>query len=82
MQDNTPCIRCGKIRVVAKNWSEYIGSSLVTYTNTVCPDPKCQKIVEEQLNKKKDKLEKIQKESLKRKSENKRNRRSIVNLKK
>ncbi|MBM3284155.1 hypothetical protein FJY90_08035 [Candidatus Gottesmanbacteria bacterium] len=66
MQNNTKCIRCGKIRIVASSWKEYIGTSLVTYTNTVCPDPECQKIVDEQLKKKKDKLLMIQTESLER----------------
>jgi hypothetical protein len=61
------CIRCGKMRKVAKTWTEYIGTSLVTYTTTVCPDEECQKIVEEQLKKRKDKLEAIHQESLERK---------------
>ncbi|MBI4991140.1 hypothetical protein HZB96_03540 [Candidatus Gottesmanbacteria bacterium] len=76
MSKNSPCIRCGKERIVAKSWTEYIGASLVTYTTTVCPDPECQKIVDDQLKKRKDKLETIQRESLRRKVENKRNRKT------
>ena len=44
-----PCIRCGKERVTVKTWREYIGESLITYTTTTCPDPKCQKIVDEKI---------------------------------
>ncbi len=46
-----PCPRCGKNRVDGKTWTEEVatfsGVSLVTHTQTLCPDPKCQKIVEE-----------------------------------
>ncbi len=48
---NNPCIRCGKQRIIAREWKETIktlsGPSVVTYQLTVCPDPDCQKIVEE-----------------------------------
>lgn len=63
---STPCIRCGKPRIVSKSWKEQVGMSFLTYTMTVCPDPECQKVVDDQLKSKKDKLEKIQKESVKR----------------
>lgn len=72
MQENSPCVRCGKIRVVSKSWEEKVGTSLVKYTLTICPDPECQKIVDEQLKKKRDHIQAIQKESLKRR-ENMRN---------
>lgn len=71
---NTPCIRCGKIRIVAKSWSEKINNSLLTYTLTVCPDSECQKIVEGELQKKRDKIISIHEESEKRKKNNIRNR--------
>ena len=64
--NSTPCIRCGKPRIVAKSWKEQVGTSFLTYTMTVCPDPECQKVVDDQLQSKKDKLEKIQRESVKR----------------
>jgi len=48
-----PCTRCGKDRIDARTWTEevsnFFGASTVTYTDTVCPDPECQKIVEEKL---------------------------------
>lgn len=72
MNNISSCIRCGKLRVEAKSWTEYIGESRVTYTQYVCPDSECQKIVESQLQKKKDKLESIQQESLKRRKETRR----------
>jgi len=44
------CTRCGKVRIVAKTWIEKIitasGKGNVTHSQTVCPDPECQKIVE------------------------------------
>jgi hypothetical protein len=72
----TPCIRCGKIRIVKRTWTEKVGGSAVEYTMTVCPDPECQKAVEEQLQKKQDKLASIQEESKRRKAKI-RNRKSI-----
>ncbi len=81
MQKNTPCIRCGKIRIEGKSWTEYIETSRTTYTLTVCPDPKCQKIVEEQLKRKSDDIEVLRLESLKRR-ENTRNKRLVGKSKK
>lgn len=66
MSELNQCIRCGKKRIEAKKWSEHISGSLVTYTLNVCPDPECQKIVEEQLQRKRDKITAIQKKSLER----------------
>ncbi len=66
------------MRVVAKTWSEYIGTSLVKYTLTVCPDPKCQKAVEEEIKKKRDHLANLQAKSLKRQQNNMRNKRKTV----
>lgn len=74
--NNNLCIRCGKMRIIANSWSDYVGTSLVTYTINVCPDPECQKIVDDQLKKKKDKFDTIQKDSLKRREEIRKNRRS------
>ena len=66
MSDTTPCIRCGKSRIIAKSWTEKINNSVITYTQTVCPDPECQKIVDSDLQKKKDKITAIQNKSLER----------------
>lgn len=51
------CIRCGKVRVFEKTWKEYIGTSLLTYTRSVCVDAACQKIVDEQIAAQKEKRE-------------------------
>lgn len=52
-----PCIRCGKQRVDGKVWTEMDGHTLVTHTQTVCPDPACQKIVEEEIAARREKKE-------------------------
>lgn len=44
---SNPCVRCGKQRIDGKSWDGKIGSSVVTHTLTICPDPKCQKIVDQ-----------------------------------
>lgn len=43
---SNPCVKCGKERVDSKSWEGKIGSSVVTYTLTICPDPECQKQVD------------------------------------
>lgn len=48
------CTRCGKERVALKTYTEKVETSMVTYTEFTCPDPECQKIVEEKLAKEKD----------------------------
>jgi hypothetical protein len=63
------CTRCGKPRIAVKTWNETIGTSVVTYTQTVCPDPECQKAVETQLQGRKDKLASLQKAALERKEQ-------------
>lgn len=44
---NNPCIRCGKQRIDGKSWKGKIGTSVLTHTLTICPDPACQKIVDQ-----------------------------------
>lgn len=66
MAYTTPCIRCGKMRIVTKSWNEDTGISLITHTQTVCPDPVCQEIVETELQVRKGKLEALQRKSLER----------------
>lgn len=42
------CIRCGKDRIVSKVWTERgLRGSPVTYTEAVCPDSDCQKLVDQ-----------------------------------
>jgi hypothetical protein len=74
---NSVCIRCGKERIVLKSWKEFIGTSQVTYTTNICPDPKCQKVVDANLKDKKDYLENIHAKALQRRAENKRNRKTF-----
>lgn len=65
------CIRCGKERIAGKKWEEVVGTSHITYVLNICPDKECQKIVESNLKDKKDHIEAIQAESLKRREANK-----------
>ncbi len=39
------CPRCGKERIVVSTHKETISLSEVVYTETVCPNPECQKKV-------------------------------------
>lgn len=43
------CIRCGKQRVVVSSRQETVFKSTVVYTETACPDPECQKLVDKGL---------------------------------
>lgn len=43
---SNPCVRCGKERVDGKSWQGKTGISPITYTQTICPDRECQKIVD------------------------------------
>ena len=66
-QGESVCIRCGKQRVVAKTWEEHLRGSILTFTSFICPDPRCQKIVDKQLADKKEKRETAEKEREERK---------------
>lgn len=44
---SNPCVRCGIERIDGKTWKGKVGASPVTYTQTVCPDKSCQKIVDQ-----------------------------------
>jgi hypothetical protein len=70
MSETTVCIRCGKARIFSKSWDEQVGSSKIVYTITVCPDPVCQKKVEELLKDKHDLNETRKRESLERREAN------------
>jgi hypothetical protein len=43
------CPRCGKERIIVSSRSEIVCKSEITYTETVCPDAECQKMVEKNL---------------------------------
>jgi len=49
----SPCTRCQKPRIISKTWTEtietYSGKSVITHTETICPDPECQLVVDKQL---------------------------------
>ena len=42
----TVCVRCGKQRVVLSVNEELVGNSTIITTETICPDPDCQKKVD------------------------------------
>lgn len=48
IKSETVCIRCGKKRIFLKKWSEKVDGkgTLLTYTQTICPDKECQEIVD------------------------------------
>lgn len=75
--NSTPCIRCGKERIVSKTWKEeitnFFGSSFVTHTETVCPDEECQKVVDEKFRQEREKKEAIQLEKQKRYEQSQKN---------
>ena len=66
---NNPCIRCGKPRIEGKSWESSLGNSVITHTQTICPDPECQKIVEQGIADKKAKNEQLTKDRAKSKLE-------------
>lgn len=56
---NNPCVECGKQRIDGKSWEEKSGMSLVTHTQTVCPDSVCQKIVDKAIAERKAKIKNL-----------------------
>lgn len=48
---SNPCTRCGSERIFSKSWEEtvevYERKTTIVNTEFVCPDPECQKKVEE-----------------------------------
>lgn len=43
--NTTVCVRCGKQRIVLSTKEEVVGTSTIITTETICPDPECQKKV-------------------------------------
>lgn len=43
------CVRCGKERIVISSHKEVVSNNEIVYTETSCPDPECQKLVEKSL---------------------------------
>ena len=52
---SNPCIKCGKERIDGKSWKGKTGISIVTYTRTICPDSKCQEVVDAEIASRKNK---------------------------
>lgn len=52
---SNPCSRCGTERVIVRTWKERVGNSIVTNTEKKCPNPECQKIVDLENKKLRDK---------------------------
>jgi hypothetical protein len=57
---SNPCIRCGKERIVIETLKEYVGESLIVTTVMSCPDPDCQRKLDEKFEK-----ERLDREKLK-----------------
>jgi hypothetical protein len=47
--NTTVCVRCGKQRIILSVKEEKIGNSIISTTETICPDPECQKKVDSML---------------------------------
>ncbi|NMB83947.1 hypothetical protein GYA28_01525 [Candidatus Roizmanbacteria bacterium] len=58
------CYRCGRERIVVKTWKEKIGGSTIENTETVCPDKECQKAMEQEIKKQKNKRLQMEKRKL------------------
>lgn len=75
------CIRCGRVRIVAKTWKEKIVSngivSVVEHTEMVCPNKDCQAKVDKELANRRKKSEEIERNKKERDSAR---RTRIVNL--
>ena len=54
-----PCSRCGKERTMSKTWTQTVGNFPLTRTITVCPDPECQKVINDEVLAQKEKREAI-----------------------
>jgi hypothetical protein len=61
---DNPCFRCGKQRIISRTWTETITTfsgmqQKVTYSDAICPDAECQSLLDVELDKQKEKREKI-----------------------
>lgn len=52
---SNPCFRCGKERIELKSWEEKVGTSVIVTKEMICPDPVCQKEVDSENKKARDK---------------------------
>ncbi len=46
--DFTVCIICGNLRIFSRQWKERVDGrgTVVTHTESICPNPECQKKVD------------------------------------
>lgn len=58
--DQNLCPRCGKQRITGKKHFEMVGKIKVSVVDTICPDKKCQKELEQDTAAKKKKREDMQ----------------------
>jgi len=56
---SNPCIRCGKERIDSKTREVKVGASVMTYTETKCPDSLCQKEVDKGIAERKAKTDSL-----------------------
>jgi len=68
---SNPCIRCGRERVFVRSWEEKIGESIIINTQTTCPNPECQKEVDKDNKKQRDRMTAMRNKSLERAEERK-----------
>jgi len=59
-----PCFRCGKERIISKTWKEILVTSSgikqeIIHEEAVCPDKECQKLLNIEFAKQKEKRDKI-----------------------
>lgn len=74
-QYTNPCTRCGKERILVKEWIDKIptfsgGFVEVTRTENACPEPECQAIVQKDLDGQKEKRDKMKQDREDRLKEN------------
>ena len=43
------CYRCGRERIVLRVWKEKVENSVIENTESVCPDKKCQEVVDQEI---------------------------------
>ena len=75
---SNPCSRCGRERVVVRTWKEKVYDSVIVNTEKECPNPDCQKLVNRENNKQKEKYRAIRRKT----EERARNRKSTNEAKK
>lgn len=73
IKSSSRCTRCGKTRVVIKTYEETVNNTKVMYTESGCADKECQKKVDDQLKKEKEKRENIKIEQEKREEQRRKN---------